>query len=255
MNAPSTPAATEEELRRDLAAAYRLVALFGWDDLVATHISVRLPEPNAFLINPFGMLFEEITPADLVKVDLDGNVLSPTKWGVNNAGFVIHSAIHAARHDALCAVHLHTPDGVAVSTLEEGLLPLNQTAMLVAGDLAFHEYEGVASNLDERARLVADLGDKHAMFLRNHGTLTIGRTVGEAFTAMYYLETACSIQVRALAMGRPRHPVDPEVIATVGRFGPMGGLEVVARDLVWPALLRKLDRVDPGWRGRSSART
>jgi len=248
MNAPSTPA-TEAELRRDLAAAYRLVALFGWDDLVATHISVRLPEPNAFLINPFGMLFDEIRPADLVKVDLDGNVLSPTPWRVNLAGFVIHSAIHAARHDALCAVHLHTPDGVAVSTLEEGLLPLNQTAMLVASDLAFHEYEGVASNLEERARLVADLGEKNAMLLRNHGTLTVGRTVGEAFTTMYYLETACSIQVRALGMGRPLHPVAPEVIATVARFGPMGGLEVVARDLVWPALLRKLDRVDPSWRG------
>lgn len=249
MNAPSTPVATEAELRRDLAAAYRLVALFGWDDLVATHISVRLPEPNAFLINPFGMLFDEIRPADLVKVDLDGAVLSPTPWKVNHAGFVIHSAIHAARHDALCAVHLHTLDGVAVSTLEAGLLPLNQTAMLVASDLAFHEYEGVASNLDERARLVADLGDKNAMFLRNHGTLAVGRTVAEAFTTMYHLETACSIQVRALGMGRPLHPVAPEVIATVARFGPMGGLEMVARDLVWPALLRKLDRLDPEWRG------
>lgn len=251
MNAPSTPVATEAELRRDLAAAYRLVALFGWDDLVATHISVRLPEPNAFLINPFGMLFDEIRPADLVKVDLDGKVLSPTKWGVNNAGFVIHSAIHAAREDAHCAVHLHTLDGVAVSTLEEGLLPLNQTAMLVASDLAFHEYEGVASNLEERARLVADLGDKNAMLLRNHGTLTVGRTIGEAFTAMYYLETACSIQVRALAMGRPLHPVPAAVVATVAQFGPMGGLEVVARELVWPALLRKLDRIDPGWRGEA----
>ena len=240
--------ATEAELRRDLAAAYRLTALFGWDDLVATHISIRLPEPDAFLINPFGMLFDEIRPADLVKVDLDGQVLSPTKWGVNHAGFVIHSAIHRARHDALCAVHLHTPDGVAVSTLEEGLLPLNQTAMLVASDLAFHEYEGVASNLDERERLVADLGHRNAMLLRNHGTLTVGRSVAEAFTTMYYLETACTIQVRALAMGRPLHPVEPEVVARVAQFRPMGGLEVVARDLVWPALLRKLDRVAPNWR-------
>ena len=240
--------ATEAELRRDLAAAYRLTALFGWDDLVATHISIRLPEPDAFLINPFGMLFDEIRPADLVKVDLDGQVLSPTKWGVNHAGFVIHSAIHRARHDALCAVHLHTPDGVAVSTLEEGLLPLNQTAMLVASDLAFHEYEGVASNLDERERMVADLGHRNAMLLRNHGTLTVGRSVAEAFTTMYYLETACTIQVRALAMGRPLHPVEPEVVARVAQFRPMGGLEVVARDLVWPALLRKLDRVAPNWR-------
>lgn len=249
MNATSTIQTTEADLRRDLAAAYRLVALFGWDDLVATHISVRLPEPNAFLINPFGMLFDEIRPADLVKVDLDGNVLSPTPWKVNHAGFVIHSAIHAAREDAHCAVHLHTLDGVAVSTLEEGLLPLNQTAMLVASHLAFHAYEGVANNLEERARLVADLGPKNAMFLRNHGTLTVGRTIAEAFTAMYYLETACSIQVRALGMGRPLSPVAPEVIASVAQFAPMGGLEIVARDLVWPALLRKLDRVDPDWRG------
>lgn len=249
MNATSTMTASEAELRRDLAAAYRLVALFGWDDLVATHISVRLPEPNAFLINPFGMLFDEIRPADLVKVDLDGQVLSPTPWKVNHAGFVIHSAIHAAREDAHCAVHLHTVDGVAVSTLEQGLLPLNQTAMLVASDLAFHEYEGVASNLEERARLVADLGEKNAMFLRNHGTLTVGRTIAGAFTTMYYLETACSIQVRALGMGRPLHPVAPEVIAGVSRFGPMGGVEAVAQELVWPALLRKLDRLDPAWCG------
>ena len=245
MNAASTIGQAETDLRRDLAAAYRLVALFGWDDLVATHISVRLPEENAFLINPFGMLFEEIRPADLVKVDMDGRLLSPTKWSVNLAGFVIHSAIHAARHDVVCALHLHTPDGVAVSTLEEGLLPLSQTALLVAGDIAFHEYEGIATDLDERARLVADLGDKNIMLLRNHGTLTLGATITDAFTAMYFLETACAIQVRALGMGRPLHPVRREAIDRVAQMRMSAS--PIGRQLVWPALLRKLDRIDPGW--------
>jgi ribulose-5-phosphate 4-epimerase/fuculose-1-phosphate aldolase len=246
MNATPIVAPTEADLRRDLAAAYRLVALFGWDDLVATHISVRLPEENAFLINPFGMLFEEIRPADLVKVDMDGRVLSPTTWSVNLAGFVIHSAIHAARHDVVCALHLHTPDGVAVSMLEEGLLPLSQTAMMVSRDIAFHEYEGVAVDLAERGRLVADLGEKNLMLLRNHGTLALGASVAEAFTSMYFLETACTIQVRALGMGRPLHRVGDGVAE---RVYPVGGLELVARNLVWPALLRKLDRIDPEWRG------
>lgn len=247
MNA-SPIAASEADLRRDLAAAYRLTAMFGWDDLVATHISVRLPEENAFLINPFGMLFEEIRPADLVKVDFDGKVLAPTPWAVNLAGFVIHSAIHAARHDVDCAMHLHTPDGVAVSMLEEGLLPLSQTAMMVSGQIAYHEYEGVAVDLAERERLVADLGDKNMMLLRNHGTLALGRTIAEAFTTMYFLETACTIQVRALGMGRPLHPVGAGVAE---RVQPIGGLEIVARNLVWPALLRKLDRHDPTWRGEA----
>ena len=239
----------EADLRRDLAAAYRLVALFGWDDLVATHISVRLPnEENAFLINPFCMLFEEIRPRDLIKVDLEGNILAPTEWPINFAGFVIHSAIHAARHDVVCAMHLHTPDGIAVSMLEEGLLPLNQTAMLLAGDIAFHEFEGIATDLDERARLVADLGDKHAMLLRNHGTLTLGGSIAQAFTAMYFLETACAIQVKALGMGRPIHPVGQEVVAKVaGQFRSMGQAGL-ADQLVWPAMLRKLDRLDPTWR-------
>lgn len=247
MNASPMIGPIEADLRRDLAAAYRLVALFGWDDLVATHISVRLPEENAFLINPFGMLFEEIRPADLVKVDVDGRVLSPTDWSVNLAGFVIHSAIHAARHDVVCALHLHTPDGVAVSTLEEGLLPLSQTALLVAGDIAFHEYEGIATDLDERARLVADLGDKNLMLLRNHGTLALGATIADAFTAMYFLESACTIQVRALGMGRPLHPVSREAIERVAQMRMTAS--PIGRELVWPALLRKLDRIDPGWRG------
>ncbi len=241
---------SETELRLHLAAAYRLVALLGWDDLVATHISVRLSDDNAFLINPFGMLFDEITPADLVKVDMNGNILGDTEWGVNKAGFVIHSAVHAARHDACCVMHLHTPDGIAVSMLKEGLLPLNQTAMLLAKDIAFHEYEGVALDIEERDRLAADLGDKMLMLLRNHGTLALGGSVAEAFTAMYFLENACTIQVRALSMNRPLHPVTDEVIGKVADIGPFGG-PGIAQNLIWPALLRKLDRVDPTWRGAS----
>jgi ribulose-5-phosphate 4-epimerase/fuculose-1-phosphate aldolase len=238
------PDAAEAALRRDLAAAYRLVNLFGWDDLVATHISVRLPDHRGFLINPFGMLFDEIRPKDLVKVDMDGNLLEPTEWIVNEAGFVIHSAIHQAREDALCVMHLHTQDGVAVSCLEEGLLPLNQTAMLVARDVAYHDFEGIAVNLEERARLAADLGDKCIMILRNHGTLTIGTSVADAFQTMYQLETACSIQVRALGMGRPIHQPSEESIAQVSRRRPM--IRQGAR-ISWRALLRKLDRIAPGW--------
>jgi len=240
------PDAAEASLRRDLAAAYRLVSLFGWDDLVATHISVRLPDHRGFLINPFGMLFDEITPKDLVKVDMDGNLLEPTEWMVNEAGFVIHSAIHQAREDALCVMHLHTHDGVAVSCLEEGLLPLNQTAMLVARDVAYHAYEGIAVNLEERARLAADLGDKSLMILRNHGTLAIGRSVADAFQSMYQLETACSIQVRALGMGRPIHAPSADSIAQVSCRRPMIRQ---GAGLSWNALLRKLDRAAPGWDG------
>ncbi len=242
-----TATPTETELREDLAAAYRLVAMFGWDDVVATHISVKLPDENAFLINPFGLLFDEITPASLVKVDMDGTILSPTPWRVNKAGFVIHSAIHMVRHDARCVMHLHTHDGIAVSMLDEGLLPLNQTAMLLTHQIAFHDYEGVAFNMEERDRLAADLGDKQIMLLRNHGTLALGASVAEAFTAMYFLETACTIQVRALGMGRPIHAVPDEVVERVTAIGPGGG-GGIATELIWPAMIRKLDRLQPGWR-------
>jgi len=238
----------EDILRRDLAACYRLVAHFGWDDLVATHISVRIPGEDSFLINPFGMLFDEIRPADLIKVDHKGNVLNPTKWKVNKAGFVIHSAIHRVRHDVVCAIHLHTDDGIAVSVLEDGLLPLQQLAMLLAGDIAFHEYEGVAFELEERDRLVADLGDKNLMFLRNHGTLAVGSSVAEAFTLMYFFEKSCTAQVRALSMGLPLHPVPDDVIAKVSALRVTDEMSFV-EELLWPAMLRKLDRLDPSWKG------
>lgn len=248
MSDPTVRPNSEAALRIDLAAAYRLVAHFGWDDLIATHISVRLPDEDAFLINPFGMLFDEIRPADLVKVNMDGDILSPTPWRVNRAGFVIHSAIHGARHDAQCVIHLHTPDGVAVSTLEDGLLPLNQTAMLLANNIAFHEFEGIAVDLEERERLVSDLGHKNIMLLRNHGTLALGASIPEAFATTYFLETACTIQVRALGMGRPVHAASAEAVEKVAAFRPNKGADV-AHGLMWPALIRKLDRLDPDWRG------
>lgn len=238
--------AEEAQIRRDLAACYRLVAHFGWDDLIATHISARLPVPGeVFLINPYGLMFDEITASSLVKINADGDILEPTPHRVNPAGFVIHSAVHLAREDAGCVIHLHTRDGVATSMIEDGLLPLNQTAMVVAGDIAFHEYEGVAVEMDERERLAADLGDKNLMLLRNHGTLAVGRTVAEAFLRMYFLEMSCTVQVKALSTGRTLHHADPAVVEKVGTR--VNGDGSFARDLVWPALLRKAYRLDPGF--------
>jgi len=232
--------------RVELAAAYRLVALYGWDDLIYTHISARVPGTHDFLINPYGMLFEEIRASDLVKVDLDGNVLEETPYPINPAGFTIHSAVHAAREDVGSVLHLHTVNGVAVSCHADGLLPLNQTAMLVRDDVAYHEYEGVAFNLDERPRLIADLGTKPMMLLRNHGTLTTGKTVGEAFHSMYYLERACAMQVAALAGGAALHYPSEAVQQLVSRQAH-AGMDSVAR-LAWAGLLRKLDREQPDYK-------
>jgi ribulose-5-phosphate 4-epimerase/fuculose-1-phosphate aldolase len=244
-----TRAITEEEwaIRRDLAACYRLVAMFGWDDLIATHLSARIPgEEETFLINPFGMLFDEITAANLVKVNAEGEKLDASPYPVNRAGFVIHSAVHLARPDVGCVMHLHTRDGVAVATLEEGLLPLNQTAMLLSRDIAFHEFEGVALDIEERERLIADLGDKGLMILRNHGTLATGRSVADCFVSMYYLETSCSVQVRTLAMGRPLHNAEVDVIDGVAGFRDRNTANM-AEELYWPALLRKVERQNPGF--------
>lgn len=241
--------AEEWRLRVDLAAAYRLVALYGWDDMIFTHISARVPGPeHHFLINPYGLLFDEITASTLVKIDVDGNKLDNSPYPVNPAGFTIHSALHMHRDDAQCIIHLHTVDGVAVAAQADGLLPLDQHAMSISSDLAYHDYEGIALDLDERERLVADIGDqKHLMILRNHGTLALGRTCADAFARIYFLERACSIQVRALAGGaKPNWPNQgvPEKIAAVSAMafeGLIGGL-------AWPALLRKLDRVSPDFR-------
>jgi ribulose-5-phosphate 4-epimerase/fuculose-1-phosphate aldolase len=240
----------EAQMRRDLAACYRLVALYGWDDMLATHISARLPDEDGkecFLLNPLGLMFEEITASSLVKINMDGEIISDTPYKVNRAGFVIHSAVHAARHDAGCVIHLHSLDGVAVSAMEDGILPLNQTAITIASHVAFHDYEGVATNEDERARLAADLGNKPLMLLRNHGTLAVGPSIAGAFVLMYLLETCCTVQVRTLGMGQKLHAADPKVIAETGKMMNDFNFASYAEAMAWPALLRKLDRENPGY--------
>ena len=235
--------------RVDLAAMYRLTALHGWDDMIFTHISHRVPGPeHHFLINPYGMFFEEITASSLVKVDLDGNIVEETPYFINPAGFTIHSAIHAAREDAQVVMHLHTDQGVAVSAQKEGLLPLSQTALIIRNDVAYHDYEGVALDLDERERIVADLGpDKSSMILRNHGTLTCGTTASEAFTRMFFLERACKMQVMALSAGRDGVlSCEDDVVQKVAGQGTQG-LSTLTEKLIWPALKRKLDREAPGY--------
>jgi ribulose-5-phosphate 4-epimerase/fuculose-1-phosphate aldolase len=240
----------ERAIRVDLAAAYRLVALYGWDDIIFTHISARVPGPeHHFLINPYGLMFEEITASSLVKIGLDGKPVGEQQHiRVNPAGFTIHSAIHEAREDAGCVIHLHTPDGTAVATSKEGLQPLNQTAQLVIGDLAYHDYEGVALDHDERPRLQQDLGKKNVLLLKNHGTLTVGRTCAEAFLRMYFLERACTMQVRTRTLGTQDHQTQQSVIDKNIALGQAEGMSTVANGLVWTALLRKLDRMDPSFR-------
>ena len=240
----------EWAVRVDLAACYRLVARFGWEDLVFTHITARVPgTPDQFLINPYGVFFDEITASSLVKIDQQGQKLEDSPFPVNPAGFVIHSAIHAARHDAKCVLHTHTLNGVAVSTQRAGLLPISQHSISVLASLGYHDFEGPALRDDEKPRLVADLGDKTSLILRNHGLLTVGETAAEAFVSMYYLETSCAIQVRAQSGGGELIPVPKDVLEdsysrlqkaqTAG--GGRGGL-------VWPGLLRRLERHDPSYR-------
>jgi ribulose-5-phosphate 4-epimerase/fuculose-1-phosphate aldolase len=237
----------EWAIRVDLACAYRMVAYYGWDDLIFTHLSARVPGPeHHFLLNPYQLMFEEVTASSLVKVDIQGNPVEATPFITNPAGFTIHSAVHMAREDAMAVMHLHTPAGQAVAAHSEGLLPLTQTAMLVRGDIAFHDYEGVAVDLDERERLVANLGDKSAMILRNHGTLAVGKNVGECFVKLYFLERACQAQVMALSAGKDVNMPPqgaPEVTAQQGAMG----LNVAANLLAWPALKRKAYRLDPSF--------
>jgi len=237
----------EWAIRVDLAAAYRLVAHYGWDDLVFTHLSARIPGPeHHFLLNPYQLMFEEVTASSLVKVDVHGNPVDPTPFITNPAGFTIHSAVHMAREDAHAVMHLHTPAGQAVSAHEDGLLPLTQTAMLVLGDLAFHDYEGVAVDLDERERIVADLGTKGAMLLRNHGTLAVGGNVGECFVKLYFIERACQAQIMALSAG-DRISRPPQGAAEVAAQQGSAGLKMAANFLAWPALKRKAYRLDPSF--------
>jgi len=237
----------ERQARIDLAAAYRLVALFGWDDLVFTHLSMRVPGPeHHFLINPYGLMFEEITASSLVKVDIDGNKVEDSPYPVNPAGFLIHSTVHAAREDARCVIHVHSVNGVAVSAQEGGLLPISQQATLILTSLGYHDYEGIALNDDERPRLVRDLGTNDYLILRNHGLLTVGESPADAFLRMYLLEASCMIQVRAQSGGAALRPIDPAIVDEVGAatatatLGQFGGI-------AWPGLLRRLDRRLPGY--------
>lgn len=249
-------AADEWSTRIDLAACYRLVAQHGWTDLIYTHISARVPNSDHhYLLNPFGWTFDEVTASSLVKIDVDGNKIGESEHRIHKAGFVIHGAVHAAREDANCIIHLHTPAGMAVSALECGLLPLSQHAMLFHGRVGYHESEGLALDLRERERLVRDLGDNCVVFLRNHGTLVIGSSVPEAYSMMWHLEQACRTQMAALGSGMKIHtPPEgiPEAVARLGfRSGrleehaegrsPMGWME-------WPAMLRRLDRTEPDFR-------
>ena len=238
----------EWQTRIDLAAAYRLVALYGWDDLNFTHISARVPGPeHHFLLNPYGMMFEEVTASRLVKIDLSGNKVSDSPYFINPAGFTIHSAVHAARADALCVMHLHTDYGIAVSAQAKGLLPISQQAMFPLASLAYHDYEGLALNDGEKPRLVADLGQKNYMILRNHGLLTVGKSAAEAFLSMYILERACRIQILAQSGGDELHYVPSDIINLTAK--QMSAVTVgQGADLTWPGLLRKLDRIDSSFR-------
>ena len=238
----------EWEQRVALAAAYRLVAHFHWDDLIFTHLSARVPGPDHhFLINPYGMMFDEITASSLVKVNLDGQKVMESPYEINPAGFIIHSAIHAAREDAKCVLHVHSLNGIAVSAQKEGLLPLSQQSIFVLSSLGYHGYEGVAVRPEEKERLVKDLGAANFFMLKNHGLITVADNVADAFVALYFFESACTIQVRAQAGGGELIPIDPRIIATAKSQaqqvtrGAGGGL-------AWPGLLRKLDRIDSSYK-------
>lgn len=237
----------EWKLRVDLAAAYRLVAHYGWDDLVFTHISARVPGPeHHFLINPYGMMFEEITASSLVKIDMDAKKVAPSPYEVNPAGFTIHSAIHAVREDALCVMHTHTVAGVAVSAQSHGLLPLSQQSLFPLSNLAYHDYEGLALREDEKARLQADLGKANSLILRNHGILVCGSSIPDAFLNLFILQRACEVQIAALAGGTAVTPVPQSIVSNMAEQ-----VNAVTRGLggqiAWPALLRKLDRIDPSY--------
>ena len=242
----------EWQARCDLAACYRLVALYEMSDLIANHVSVRVPGEDAFLINAYGMLYEEITASSLMKIDYDGNILlkpefpGDVQYGVNRAGFVIHSAIHKARHDLACVAHTHTWAGMAVSTLECGLLPNTQTSMRFA-HVSYHDFKGVVLDLEMQEQLVRDLGDNNAMILRNHGLLTVGNTIPEAFNALHRLELSCRTQIAAMSCGTRLVEVPQEVVdRTYMNYQPKTRRPFGLLD--WPALLRKLDRIDPSYR-------
>ncbi|KQW54622.1 class II aldolase/adducin family protein [Variovorax sp. Root411] len=254
MNATTQPeiqklvSAEEWQLRIDLAACYRLVALYGWSDLVFTHISARIPGPeHHFLINPYGLMFDEITASSLVKVDQQCNKIIDSPYPVNPAGFVIHSAVHAAREDIQCVLHTHTKAGIAVSAQKNGVLPISQQSTFVLASLAYHDYEGVAFRDDEKPRLQADMGSANFLMLRNHGLMTCGKTIADAFLSMYTFENTCQIQIAAQSGGSELTQVNPKIVEGVGQAmkvqtGGLGG------QFVWPSLIRKLDRIDDSYK-------
>lgn len=242
----SRVSAEEWQVRVELAALYRLVALHGWDDMIFTHISARVPGPeHHFLINPYGWYFEEMTASALVKVDLDGNVVQDTPYFINPAGFTIHSAVHASREDAKFVIHLHTVAGVGVAAQKHGLLPISQNACLIQNEVAYHGYEGLALNHDERERLVADMGDKSLVLLKNHGTLAVGETAAQAWVGIFFLEKACAQQVAALSGGADHVLIapDPAQVETKEQGKAIGFVSALA----WPGALRLLDRRLPGY--------
>jgi ribulose-5-phosphate 4-epimerase/fuculose-1-phosphate aldolase len=247
LNVRNQVSAEEWATRVDLAACYRMVAHFGWDDLIFTHISARVPGGHDFLINPYGLTFDEVTASNLVRVDLHGAKTLETPYDINPAGYTIHSAIHEAREDAGCVLHLHTVEGVAVACQKEGVLPISQQASIVVQSLAYHDYEGIALNPEEKARLKADLGDARHLMLRNHGLLTIGRNAPDAFLSMFTFQRACEIQVLAQGHGAELVQIPQSVLDTVS-----GYMKAVTRGagsaLAWPALLRRMDRLDPSFR-------
>ena len=246
---PARMSAEEWQTRCDLAACYRLVDMFGWSDLINTRITARVPGPrDHFLINPFGLLYDEVTASSLVKLDAGGNKVEPSDHEVNSGGFAIPSAVHMARPDVACVLHSHTVAGCAVSMQKDGLLPLNQHALQVIGDVAYHDYEGTARNPEERARFLADFGDRHIMVLRNHGLLIVGASIAETFVATYRMERACAMQLAFQQSGAAFHPIGDEMVkAAIARTRRAGSGNNTAR-LEWTALLRKLDRVDPSYK-------
>jgi ribulose-5-phosphate 4-epimerase/fuculose-1-phosphate aldolase len=256
MNDASAPpkgiSQAEWDTRVDLAAAYRLVDLFGWSDLLGTHLSARVPgEPDCFLLNPFGLLFEEVRASDLIKVQLDGTKLTESEYDINPAGYTLHSAVYLARADANCALHTHTQAGVGVATQKDGLLPLTQHALAVLAQTRYHGYEGIATDLEERESVRRDLGDGNVLIMRNHGLMTIGGTVGEAFMWLYRAERACRMQLAFQQAGAEPIEIPEETIAHTyeqNRFlnSERGYRTIGKRE--WPALRRKLDRIDPSYK-------
>jgi ribulose-5-phosphate 4-epimerase/fuculose-1-phosphate aldolase len=245
---PARMSAEEWQTRIDLAACYRLVDLFGWSDLINTRITARVPgEPDHFLINTYGLLYDEITASSLVKIDAEGNPIEPSEGAVNSGGFAMPSAVHRARPDIACVIHTHSIAGCAVSMQKGGLLPLNQHALQVIGDVAYHDYEGSGRSAEERARFLADLGDRHILVLRNHGLFVVGSSIAAAFIATYRMERACAMQLAFQQSGAEFHPIG-EAVVSRAYDRPIGARGNDPADFEWPALLRKLDRTDPSYK-------